>query len=391
MIIRKATYGDLPQILSIYQEARTYMKENGNPSQWGDAYPPVSLIEEDLERRHCYVCVDEQEIIGVFCYFAGTEPTYEQIYQGHWLDEKLPYGVIHRIAVAKHRRGVASACFDFALRACGNLRIDTHRDNLPMQASLAKNGFTYCGIIYLANGEERLAYQKQDKERMPQVLTPKILYEDKWVVLVEKPVGMPSQPDHTKQRSVLDYLQEKYGYAGLVHRLDTPTGGVMLFSRHQKYTGGLCNMFSEKERMQKYYLAVLPSPPETPTGEMIDYLYHDTKKNKTFVVDTRRGATHLAHLTYEVLATNPDGKTLVKVRIYTGRSHQIRAQFAHVGLPLLGDGKYGSRYKMKPQGFALWAYELQFEHPHTKETLTTTSLPPMDKAPWSEFSYIFNQ
>ena len=159
MTIRKATYQDLPRILEIYRDARRYMRENGNPYQWGDAYPPTCVVEEDISLGRCHVCDDEGDVVGVFCFFKGTDPTYAEIYQGAWLND-MPYGVIHRIAVAAHRKGVASQCFAYAYALCPNLRIDTHRDNKPMQASLVKNGFTYCGIIYLANGDERLAYQK---------------------------------------------------------------------------------------------------------------------------------------------------------------------------------------------------------------------------------------
>lgn len=159
MIIRQATYADLAEIMNIYAEARQYMKESGNPTQWGEAYPPTGVVEEDISMGRCYLCMDDREIAGVFCFFKGTDPTYARIYEGEWLSD-IPYGVMHRVAVAKRGRGVASFCFDYALGKCGNLRIDTHRDNKPMQAALERNGFAYCGIIYLANGSERLAYQK---------------------------------------------------------------------------------------------------------------------------------------------------------------------------------------------------------------------------------------
>ena len=387
MIIRKATYADLPDILRIYENARTYMSASGNPHQWGNTYPPLSLVEDDIERRRCHICMEDDQIIGVFCFFKGKEPTYETIYDGAWIDD-APYGVIHRVAVAEHGKGVASQCFAYAIQKCGNVRIDTHRDNIPMQKALLKNGFTYCGIIHLENGDERLAYQKQDKSKMPVELAPRIMYEDDCMIVVEKPVGMPSQPDHTKQRSVLDYLQGIYPYVGLVHRLDTPTGGVMIFSKNPKYTNTLSMMISDKDRTEKYYLAILPSSPEKPQDEYIDYLYHDTRTNKSFVVDSRRGASQLAHLSYEVLSTAQDMTTLVKVRIFTGRSHQIRVQFAHRKLPLLGDGKYGSRYKMKPQGFALWSHGLKLVHPQTRQTMTFVSLPPLDAMPWNLFQDI---
>lgn len=391
MIIRKAETPDLPSVLDIYQNARDYMKANGNPNQWRDTYPTRNIVEEDIDRRRLYVCEEGEKIVGVFCFFVGREPTYDKIEDGTWLND-LAYGVIHRIAVVTHQRGVASQCFDYALQKCGNLRIDTHRDNMPMQKSLVKNGFAYCGIIHLENGDERLAYQKIDPLYTQRLLQqqPRILYDDPHIVVVEKPVGMPSQPDHSKQMSVLEYLQSLYPYVGLVHRLDTPTGGVMVYGKTPKSTAALSNTFAEKERMQKYYLAMLPCSPETPVGEMIDYLYHDTRANKSFVVESRRGASQLAQLSYEVIATLEDGVTLVKVHLYTGRSHQVRVQFAHRGMPLLGDGKYGSRYKLKSKGFALWAYEICFVHPQTKQNMQFVSIPSKGTHPWDMFDDVLS-
>lgn len=159
MEIRKATRDELDRIMEIYADARRYMREHGNAEQWAGGYPSREVIEEDLARGFCHVCVEGDELLGVFCYFVGEDPTYRIIEDGEWLNDR-PYGVIHRIAVSSHRRGVASACFAWCYAACGNLKIDTHRDNIPMQRSLAKNGFTRCGIIHLANGDPRIAYQK---------------------------------------------------------------------------------------------------------------------------------------------------------------------------------------------------------------------------------------
>jgi len=226
--------------------------------------------------------------------------------------------------------------------------------------------------------------------------TPSILYQDKTILVVQKPAGMPSQPDHTGQQSVLTFLQENYGYVGLIHRLDTPTGGVMLFALSEQAVGLLSTMMSDKDSTHKEYLALLPAPPEQPSGVWEDYLYHDKRQNKSFVVQSdkngqvRKGAKY-AKLSYEVIHTLPDGTTLVKVKLYTGRTHQIRVQFAHRGLPLLGDGKYGSRYKLKPPGFALWAYRLSIQHPVTHESMMWTSLPPMDIMPWHLFQDVMNQ
>ena len=159
MEIRKATLGELDALMAIYDGARVYMRENGNAEQWGNGYPSKDLIRTDIETGRCHVCVEGGEILGVFCYFEGEDPTYRTVYDGKWLNDK-PYGVIHRIAVARHRRGVASYCFAYCFALCKNLKIDTHRDNIPMQRSLEKNGFVRCGIIHLANGDPRIAYQK---------------------------------------------------------------------------------------------------------------------------------------------------------------------------------------------------------------------------------------
>ena len=159
MEIRMASPHDFACVREIYAAARAYMKENGNPEQWGDNYPEDELIRGDIQRGNLYLCAEGEEILGVFFFAEGADPTYRRIYDGAWLNDRS-YGVIHRIAVSSHQRGVASFCFDYALLRCKNLKIDTHRDNRPMQRSLEKNGFVRCGIIHLENGDERIAYQK---------------------------------------------------------------------------------------------------------------------------------------------------------------------------------------------------------------------------------------
>ena len=159
MTIRQAKAGDLARILNIYADARAFMQAHGNPDQWGANYPPEDMIREDVAAGHSYVCVEGEEILGVFYYAEGADPTYEAIEGGAWLNDK-PYGVIHRIAVGVRGRGVAAACFAYGISRCHNLKIDTHRDNLPMQRSLEKNGFVRCGTIYIDSGEARIAYQK---------------------------------------------------------------------------------------------------------------------------------------------------------------------------------------------------------------------------------------
>ena len=161
MIIRKAGLTDLEEIRLIYQSARKFMSDNGNPNQWGNVNPPLERTKDDIKENNLYVVEDDNNILAVFYYRLGEDPTYRIIYDGSWLNDSA-YGVIHRIAVSDKARGkgIAGLCFDFAYSKCKNLKIDTHRDNIPMQKCLSRCGFEYCGIITTWNGEPRKAYQK---------------------------------------------------------------------------------------------------------------------------------------------------------------------------------------------------------------------------------------
>ena len=159
MNIRKATLQDLPTILSLFHNARQFMRETGNPDQWNYSYPDESIIQDDINRGCSYLCFEEDTILASFYYAKEIDPTYTNIYEGSWLNEE-PYAVIHRIATNQSRRGIAAYCYDWAYEQLPNLKIDTHRENVVMQKSLQKNGFTYCGIIHLESGDERLAYQR---------------------------------------------------------------------------------------------------------------------------------------------------------------------------------------------------------------------------------------
>ncbi len=159
MLIRKTERGDIAAAAGIYAEAREYMRSQGNPDQWRDGYPSEEDILRDMAEGASYVCEDSGEVVAVFYYKEGADPAYLNIHEGEWKNA-LPYAVIHRIAVKHHGRGIVRFCFDECFKLCPNLKIDTHRQNLPMQSALVKAGFEYCGIIYLENGEERLAYQR---------------------------------------------------------------------------------------------------------------------------------------------------------------------------------------------------------------------------------------
>lgn len=158
-MIQKAMLSQLPQIMAIYEKAREFMANNGNPDQWGTTDPPEETVRQDIISEKCYVNIKDGNICGVFYFSQDEDPTYRHI-DGAWLND-APYGVMHRVAVGESGKGVAAECIRFAYERCPNLRIDTHEKNIPMQRCLAKNGFRRCGIIYLENGDSRIAYQKE--------------------------------------------------------------------------------------------------------------------------------------------------------------------------------------------------------------------------------------
>ena len=157
MTIRKTTPHDIPAVLEIYGSARKFMAENGNPNQWTDGYPGEDTVLHDIKNGDSYVITEGSETVGTFFFIVGEEETYRVIENGCWR-ENIPYGTIHRLASAQKRRGIAKACFDYCRERYGYLRIDTHRDNKPMQAAIEKYGFKKCGIIHVRNGSERIAY-----------------------------------------------------------------------------------------------------------------------------------------------------------------------------------------------------------------------------------------
>ncbi len=162
MEIRKTKPSELSAVMLVYDGARQFMRSQGNMTQWTHGYPNDAVILADIQNGNSYVCMDGGLIAGVFSFIMGEDPTYAKIFEGHWLSAE-PYGTIHRIAVSIHNKGVASLCLDWCFAGCCNLRIDTHRYNIAMQKLVLKNGFTYCGVIYLPDGSPRLAYQKTER------------------------------------------------------------------------------------------------------------------------------------------------------------------------------------------------------------------------------------
>ena len=220
----------------------------------------------------------------------------------------------------------------------------------------------------------------------------KVIYEDNQIIVVEKKPNVPSQADKTGDLDLLtmvkEYIKEKYNkpgdvYLGLVHRLDRPTGGVMVFARTSKAASRLSNSIREKQ-MKKTYLAVVDGILEKTEGTLEDYLYKDERHNISKVVKPEKKNAKLAKLDYKVLKVSEKNKlSLVEIKLHTGRHHQIRVQFANIGHSLFGDQKYGTRGKRKQ--IALWAYKLTLIHPVTKKEMTFTDEPDWEKPGWGNF------
>ena len=158
MEIRNTTLADLDEVMEIYRKARLFMRAHDNPTQWLGGKPTRAQIEDDIVKQQSFVCIHEDKIVGVLCFFVGNDPTYKVI-EGEWLSEDA-YAVVHRIASSGECKGTGSFMMKWAFESYGNVRVDTHEDNYVMQNMLKKLGYSYCGIIHLENGDPRLAYQK---------------------------------------------------------------------------------------------------------------------------------------------------------------------------------------------------------------------------------------
>lgn len=204
-----------------------------------------------------------------------------------------------------------------------------------------------------------------------------LLYTDRDIVVLVKPVGLISE-DGGAGESVIHAAAEALAAAGArdatlypVHRLDRNVGGVMVYARSRDAAAALSAAVREG-KMEKVYLAMVHGTPDAPRGDYRDLLYKDARKNKTYVVQGMRRGVREAALSYETLAA-ADGCTLVRVLLHTGRSHQIRVQFASRKMPLLGDGKYGARDRETALG--LFSHSLTFPHPRTGAKMTFSALP----------------
>ena len=230
-----------------------------------------------------------------------------------------------------------------------------------------------------------------------------ILYENKNVVVVVKPHGVLSQSgaDGKNEENMLSIVSAYLGYeAGLLHRLDRPTGGIMVFSKNKNAEGHLSAALSDKGVCTKEYLAVVSGRPDIDEGEMRDLLFKDAKAGKSFVVSSPRKGAKEALLYYTVLgsAIGEQGElSLVRIKLGTGRTHQIRAQFSSRQMPIAGDGKYGSRERIRGEfdngvspkdAIALYAFRLALDTREAK--FDVLHLPCEKNYPFSLFSSLLN-
>ena len=211
-----------------------------------------------------------------------------------------------------------------------------------------------------------------------------VIYEDNHIIVVEKPVNIPSQSDKTEDEDMLTiikkYLIKKYNkpgdaYVGLIHRLDRPVGGVMVFAKTSKAASRLSEQVRNKKFVKKY-LAIVDGKVE---GQAVleDYLLKTEKTNTSRVVTSNTKNAKYANLEYEAIYYNPDTNlTLLKIKLNTGRHHQIRVQLSHMGHAIYGDQKYGKRGRGKQ--INLWAYEIMIEHPISKEKMVFKCLPKLE-------------
>lgn len=210
----------------------------------------------------------------------------------------------------------------------------------------------------------------------------KVIYEDNHIIVVEKIVNIPSQADKTGDEDMLSlikaYLKGKYNkpgnvYLGLVHRLDRPVGGVMVFAKTSKAASRLSEEVRNKT-FQKEYLVICNGKMEKEKDTLVDYLWKDENKNTSYVVKPTKKNAKQAILDYEVLKYDKEQDlSVLKINLHTGRHHQIRVQLSSRMHAIYGDNKYHGRGA--GTGICLWAYKLTIVHPVTKEQMTFKDLP----------------
>ena len=225
-----------------------------------------------------------------------------------------------------------------------------------------------------------------------------VLYEDNHLLLVEKPVNIPVQADRTGDHDFLSMLKQdlkiRYGkpgnvYLGLVHRLDRPVGGAMIFAKTSKAASRMSDLV-RRQAIERKYLAVVRGLPTKNEAKLEHYLYKNTRENKVYTVAANHQKAKKAVLDYKMIA-NREGLSLLSVKLHTGRPHQIRVQLSANKTPIYGDQKYGQKANRPGQQIALWANLLRFEHPVKKEMIEVQCPPPEERYPWNVWNKIYKR
>lgn len=165
--IRQSNIKDLERIMPVYDSARAFMRSRGNTRQWTGGYPSRKTILDDIYHGYHYLAEDDEgNLLMVFSFIVGKDPTYRHIHNGAWPDDE-PYGTIHRLASTGIKGGMLKECVSFCSQFIDNIRIDTHADNGPMQNAIKHAGFAFCGIIHTSDGSPRLAFQKKLRPTIP--------------------------------------------------------------------------------------------------------------------------------------------------------------------------------------------------------------------------------
>lgn len=216
-----------------------------------------------------------------------------------------------------------------------------------------------------------------------------VLYEDNHLLIVKKPVNIPVQADRSGDKDFLSMLKQdlKYRYQkpgnvflGLVHRLDRPVGGVMVFAKTSKAASRMSDLIRRQE-IERRYLTVVRGAPAKVQAKLKHHLIKNPRENKVYTTSAHHKKAKMAMLDYKTVAKNEE-LSLLSVRLHTGRPHQIRVQLSANGTPIYGDQKYGQNVNRSGQQIALWAHSLRFEHPVKKEIIEVHSPPPEEQHPW---------
>lgn len=193
--VRQSVLDDISDIMRLYDYSRQLMRDNGNESQWVDGYPSLAQITDDINRGESYVIVDDEKIEGVFAFIIGKDPTYDKIEGGEWIADDQPYGTIHRIAKSADAKGIFDTCLEWCKKQILTIRVDTHRDNRIMLNLMERYGFVYSGIIYVADGTPRLAFQMTDTHTLCEPLQ---LYIEQEIIPRYKEFDSAHNIDHAR-------------------------------------------------------------------------------------------------------------------------------------------------------------------------------------------------